>query len=110
MAFDANGNLISLTDSNGLTIFGRDARDRLTALTGPSNAAFQYGPLGRRIGKTVNGVVTSYLYDWVNPIQELSNASVTSVLPGLRIDEHFTRCVKIFIIFIASFITFLFIF
>ncbi len=54
-------------------------------------ANFQYDAFGRRVSKTVAGT-TQYLYDGVNPVQELSGASVSAnLLTGLRVDEYFQR-------------------
>jgi RHS repeat-associated protein len=93
MTFDANGNLTSITDPGGVTTLTWDARNRLAALTGPSlNAAFAYDSLGRRSTRQVNGTRTDFLYDGVNPVQELSGTSVTAnILSGLRVDEYYTR-------------------
>ncbi|MGH2359968.1 MAG: RHS repeat-associated core domain-containing protein, partial [bacterium] len=41
--------------------------------------------------KTINGMVTDFLYDGVNPTQELSGAAAASLLTGLNIDEYFVR-------------------
>ncbi len=54
-----------------------------------------YDAFGRRQSKTVNGVATQFLYDGLNPVQELSGGSSPTVtanmLTGLDIDEYFTR-------------------
>jgi RHS repeat-associated protein len=47
-------------------------------------ASFGYDALGRRRTKTVNATQTDALYDGLNPVQE-------GVLPGLGLDEFFTR-------------------
>jgi RHS repeat-associated protein len=53
---------------------------------------FQYDPFGRRASKTMNGATTNYLYDGVDPVQELSGSTVTAnLLGGLAVDEHFLR-------------------
>jgi hypothetical protein len=43
--------------------------------------------------KTIGGTVTQFLYDRLNPVQELnsSNGVVANMLTGLRVDEYFTR-------------------
>jgi RHS repeat-associated protein len=45
------------------------------------------------MNKTVNGTTTQFLYDGLNPVQELnsSNGVVANLLTGLRVDEYFTR-------------------
>jgi RHS repeat-associated protein len=69
-----------------------DARNQLASLTGPVNASFGYDAFGRRRAKTVGSTTTNFLYDFANPIQELSGASPTAtLLTGLGIDEYFTR-------------------
>src|SRR5438132_13865549 len=68
-------------------------RNQLVALTGSAlNASFAYDGRGRRSTQVVNGARTDLLYDGVNPVQELSGTTVTAnILPGLGIDEYFTR-------------------
>jgi hypothetical protein len=56
------------------------------------NASFAYDGLGRREAKTINGSLTEFLYDGVNPVQETSGATIlANILPGLDIDEFLTR-------------------
>ena len=45
------------------------------------------------MSKTVSGTTTQYLYDRLNPVQELNGTGgvVANLLTGLRIDEYFTR-------------------
>jgi RHS repeat-associated protein len=67
------------------------ARNQLIAISGGVAANFQYDAFGRRVSKTVAGT-TQYLYDGVNPVQELSGASVSAnLLTGLGVDEYFQR-------------------
>ncbi|OGK96858.1 MAG: hypothetical protein A3D33_19100 [Candidatus Rokubacteria bacterium RIFCSPHIGHO2_02_FULL_73_26] len=89
LAYDANGNLLS----DGTTTYAWDARNRLVALTGPGLAAsFQYDPLGRRSGKTLNSGATRFTYDGVNPVEEVADPTgAATLLTGLGIDEYFTR-------------------
>ena len=54
-------------------------------------ASFVYDATGRRARKTINGTVTDFLYDGVNPLQERSGTGAVSILAGLNIDEHFVR-------------------
>jgi RHS repeat-associated protein len=57
-----------------------------------TGASFSYDALGRRTNKTISGVSTGFLYDGVNPVQELSGATPTANLTtGLGIDEYMTR-------------------
>jgi RHS repeat-associated protein len=56
------------------------------------NASFAYDGVGRRRAKTVAGTTTQFLYDGLNPVQELSGGSpVANLLTGLGIDEYFAR-------------------
>jgi len=86
---DLNGNLTS----DGTTTYAWDARNQLASVIGPGlTAMFQYDALGRRSAKTINGTTTQFLYDGLNPVQELSGPTVTAnLLTGLGIDEYFTR-------------------
>jgi len=54
-------------------------------------ATFVYDSTGRRARKTINGTITDFLYDDVNPIQEVSGAAAASLLTGPGIDEYFVR-------------------
>jgi YD repeat-containing protein len=87
LTYDRNGNLTS----DGTNTYAWDARNRLASITGPVPANFVYDATGRRARKTINGTVTDFLYDGVNPVQELSGAAVASLLTGRGIDEHFVR-------------------
>ena len=46
-----------------------------------------------RVCKTISGAVTQFLYDGLNPVEELNsgNGVVANLLNGLNIDEDFTR-------------------
>ena len=55
-------------------------------------ASFVYDGLGRRMSKNINGTPTQYLYDRLNPVQEIQGGSPSAnLLTGLRLDEYFTR-------------------
>ncbi|MEI7997552.1 MAG: RHS repeat-associated core domain-containing protein, partial [Methylococcaceae bacterium] len=60
---------------------------------GTGIASFIYDGLERRIQKTVNGVATRYLYDRLNPVQELdgANAVKANLWTGPKIDEFISR-------------------
>jgi RHS repeat-associated protein len=89
LSYDANGNLTG----DGTNSYTWDARNQLTAIAGTNSASFGYDALGRRVSKTVNGTVTQYLYDGLNPVQLLNGASPPAVtanlLEGVNVDEYF---------------------
>jgi RHS repeat-associated protein len=89
LGYDANGNLLS----DGTNTYTWDARNHLTGISGGATASFVYDAFGRRTSKTVNGAVTQFLYDRLNPVQELDggNAVTANLLTGLGIDEYFAR-------------------
>jgi RHS repeat-associated protein len=93
LTYDNNGNLTSITDSNGTTLYSWNARNQLVGVNGANvNASFVYDGTGKRQGKMINGNSTEFLYDGVNPVQETSGATVlANILPGLGIDEVLTR-------------------
>ncbi len=94
LTYDLNGNLTG----DGTNIYSWDARNQLTAISGPAAASFQYDAFGRRTSKTVSSVETRFLYDGVNPVQELqwqpsppAWVPLANLLTGLGADEVFTR-------------------
>jgi RHS repeat-associated protein len=93
LTYDNNGNLTSILDANGTTLHTWNARNQLQAVSGPASTAnFAYDGIGRREQKTVNGSLTEYLYDGVNPVQETSGAAVlANTLTGLGPDTFLTR-------------------
>jgi len=88
LTYDANGNLTS----DGTHTYTWDARNHLVSMSGSVSASFQYDPFGRRVSKTIGAATTNYLYDNVNPVQELVGGSPTAnLLTGLGVDERFQR-------------------
>jgi RHS repeat-associated protein len=86
-SYDAHGNLAS----DGLTSYTWNARNQLVVTSGGVSASFAYDAFGRRRSKTTAGT-TSFLYDGVNLVQELTGGTPTAnLLPGLDIDEIFVR-------------------
>jgi RHS repeat-associated protein len=78
--------------TEGTNTYTWDARNHLSGITGAVAASFVYGPFGRRMSKTINGASTSFLYDGLNPVQELqAGAPSANMLTGLGIDEYFQR-------------------
>jgi RHS repeat-associated protein len=56
------------------------------------SASFAYDAVGRRRSRTVGSTTTQFLYDGLNPVQELASGTPTAnLLTGLGIDEYFTR-------------------
>jgi YD repeat-containing protein len=77
LTYDNNGNLSSIVDANGTTLYTWNARNHLTGLSSPAlGASFAYDGLVRREQKTVNSFLTEFLFDGVNPVQESSGAVV----------------------------------
>ena len=78
--------------SNGSHTFGWDERDHLVSITGIASGGATYDSFGRRRTTTSGSMTTQYLYDRLNPIQELSGGSPTSqLLSGLTLDEVYSR-------------------
>jgi RHS repeat-associated protein len=82
LTYDANGNMTGM----GSTTFSWDARNDLTG-TSAGNATFVYDALGRRVGATIGGTATQYLYDGANPV--LVGGGFELAGPGL--DEYYAR-------------------
>ncbi|MDX2250917.1 MAG: RHS repeat-associated core domain-containing protein [Nitrospira sp.] len=93
LTYDADGNLLTQTDTSGTTTYTWDARDRLRDITGPNLiASFAYDAFNRRMSKTVNGQTTAYLYDGDDVVQEIGAGAVSaSYVQGLGIDEPYIR-------------------
>lgn len=85
--YDANGNLAS----DGTNSYSWSPRNEMIGIIAAA-ATFTYDALGRRRSKTVNGTTTQFLFDGLNPVQELSSGTPTAnILSGLAIDEFFAR-------------------
>jgi RHS repeat-associated protein len=91
-SFDANGNLTG----DGVYTYIYGARNQLNQIKQGSTvvATIGYDAFGRRKAK-VTATTTQYLYDGLNPVQELTGANppgvTANLLTGLRIDEYFSR-------------------
>ena len=87
LAYDTDGNLLG----DGTNSYTWDARNQLASLAGPTSASFAYDAFGRRVGQTITGALTGYLYDLANagmPLQEFSStgAPLLSGLGASRVD------------------------
>jgi RHS repeat-associated protein len=90
LTYDANGNLTS----DGTNTYTWDARNHLSAISGaaPGSFAYVYDALNRRVSKAVAGTTTQFVYDGLNPVQELQSGSASAnLLTGLNLDEYFQR-------------------
>jgi RHS repeat-associated protein len=88
LTYDANGDLTN----DGSNRYTWDARNHLVGISGSNTASFVYDAEGRRTLKSINGTTTQYLYDGLNPAQELQNGTPSAnMLTGLGIDEFFQR-------------------
>jgi RHS repeat-associated protein len=86
--YDANGNLTS----DGAKTYTWNARNQLAGISGGVTAGFTYRADGQRASRSVGGSATAFLYDGLNPVQELSGGVPTAnLLTGLAIDEYFAR-------------------
>jgi RHS repeat-associated protein len=87
MTFDANGNLVWLTDPTGTTAFTWDARDRLLGIEAPGTLA-SFGYLGgHRTSKVINGAATQFLYDGLDVSQQIETGRTRTYLRTPSIDE-----------------------
>ena len=66
-----------------VTTYTWNVRNQLTGIgkTG-FTASFTYDSFGRRTGRTVNGTLTNYVYDGLNPVQE------KNIINGVRSYNH----------------------
>jgi len=70
--YDANGNLISRTDSNGTTTFGYNSENRLVSVNAPGKTMeYAYDFDGIRIASTVDGATTHYLIDKIRDFPQV---------------------------------------
>ena len=85
--YDVNGNMTS----DGTHSYAWDARNHLKQIDSGTTASFIYDPFGRRTSKTILSTQTGFLYDGVNPVQELSGTTVTANSLMGSMDEEFQR-------------------
>ena len=91
-SYDLNGNLISKVDkvTSETTTYQYDGENKLIQVITPRNSIiYQYDGFGRRIAKTVNGIVTKYVYDQEDTLFELDeNDQIKAIYThGPGIDE-----------------------
>ena len=84
--YDSDGNLLG----DGTNSYVWNARNKLASMN-MSAQSFQYDPFGRRVSKTILTATTNYLYDGVNPVEELSGVTPTANLLTGGVDEYFQR-------------------
>jgi RHS repeat-associated protein len=62
--YDADGNLISMTNGAQTTTYGYNSQNQLISETDPDGTkAYEYDALGNQVSSTVNGVQTDYVID-----------------------------------------------
>jgi len=95
--FDLNGNLLTWYPASGKQTYTYDSENRLVtaAVNGSATAtiSYDYDGLGRRVKKTVGGVVTQYLLDGNEEIAELDGAGTVlrRYITGPQIDDRIAR-------------------
>ena len=90
--YDNNGNMTQKTNrtTGEITTLTYDTQNRLVQVAKPgTTASYKYDPLGRRIEKNVNGIITKYLYDGEDIIIEYDGNGnmIAKYTHGLGIDE-----------------------
>jgi RHS repeat-associated protein len=87
LSYDLNGNMTS----DGTHSYNWDARNHLSQIDAGATGSLVHDAFGRRTSKTILGGQTGFLYDGVNPVQELSGTTVTANLLTGGVDEYFSR-------------------
>lgn len=88
--YDARGQNTSKSDVAGSTQYNWDARGRLAGATLPDGqtVGYSYDAIGRRSSTTVNGVITRYLYDGQDAVQDqLADGGQVDYINGPGIDN-----------------------
>jgi len=91
--YDADGNLLTEQTMDGQPLsYSYDHENRLIGISGPGvNASYILAPDGKRLAKTVNGVMTTYVYDGLNVITESRSDQTTKYLFGRDADENLLK-------------------
>lgn len=75
--YDNNGNMLTKTDSTGMTKYSWDFENRLTSIALPGSGgmiSFKYDAFGRRIQKSGPSGTTTYVYDGESVLEEVDGA------------------------------------
>jgi RHS repeat-associated protein len=88
LTYDINGNLTA----DGTYTYLWNARDQLTQVKQGATtvSSYTYDAVGRRTAKTLGAATTSYLYDGVNAVKEVTGSSTADLL-SLGVDQVFSR-------------------
>ena len=68
LTYDLNGNLTN----DGVNGYSWNARNQLASINSGATASFFYDGFARRQTKMIGGGTTNFLYDGINPVQELN--------------------------------------
>ena len=83
LTYDLDGNLTS----DGTNTYTWNARNQLVGINGASvTASFTYDAFTRRRSKVVNGTSTQFLYDGLNPVQEIGAATTVNLNVDAKVD------------------------
>jgi RHS repeat-associated protein/uncharacterized repeat protein (TIGR01451 family) len=88
--FDAEGQIASDANAKGTSQYLFDTRGRLTQVTmgNGQTVNYQYDGLGRRIGRSANGVTTQFLYDNQDVVEDISgDGNTVNYLNGPGLDQ-----------------------
>jgi YD repeat-containing protein len=94
--YDGNGNMTSKTEDGVTTTYTWDSQDKLVEAERPAGDSgtalvveYRYDPFRRRIQKSVNDKITTYVYDREDIVAEYDGAGVlqASYVHGPGIDE-----------------------
>lgn len=88
LTYDINGNLTG----DGTYTYLWNARDQLTQVKQGSTvvSSYSYDAVGRRTAKTLGAATTSYLYDGVKAVKEVTGSNTADLL-SLGVDQVFSR-------------------
>jgi RHS repeat-associated protein len=96
LTYDANGNLITITEPIGAKTFIWDPQNRLTGVSnGASPLAFAYDAFGRRVTRVADGLTTAFQYSVTDVIRELQPGGEVSYLRGLGPDQTLVQAHRV---------------